>query len=84
MLHTLSDSRSATMRRRMLQYVRTVPCPVCDGHRLRPESLAVTFAGHSIADLAALPLAGLAEVLRGAGGAARRGRRERRPAGRSR
>ena len=44
-LHTLSDSRSATMRQRMLQFVQTVPCPVCDGHRPAPEALAVTFAG---------------------------------------
>ncbi len=36
-LHTLSDSRSATMRQRMLQFVQTVPCPVCAGHRLRPS-----------------------------------------------
>ena len=49
-LHTLADSRSATMRQRVLQFVRTVPCPVCDGSRLRPEALAVTFAGR-IADL---------------------------------
>ena len=63
-LHTLSESRSATMRQRMLQFVQTAPCPVCAGHRLRPESLAVTFAGHHITDLAGLPLAGLAEVLR--------------------
>jgi excinuclease ABC subunit A len=63
-LHTLSDSRSATMRQRMLQFVRTVPCPVCDGSRLRPEALAVTFAGRPLPVLAGLPLAELADVLR--------------------
>ena len=44
------------MRRRALQYVETAPCPVCHGKRLRPEALAVTFAGYDIAELSALPL----------------------------
>ena len=39
------------MRERVLQFVDSVPCPVCDGKRLRPEALAVTFAGHDIAEL---------------------------------
>ncbi len=62
--HTLADSQSAAMRRRALQYVETAPCPVCHGKRLRPEALAVTFAGYDIAELSALPLTTLAEVLR--------------------
>jgi excinuclease ABC subunit A len=62
--HTLANSGSATMRRRALEYVRSAPCPVCDGKRLRPEALAVTFAGHDIAALSELPLDRLAEVLR--------------------
>ena len=62
--HTLANSQSAAMRRRALQYVETAPCPVCHGKRLRPEALAVTFAGYDIAELSALPLTTLAEVLR--------------------
>jgi excinuclease ABC subunit A len=62
--HTLANSGSAAMRRRALQYVETAPCPVCHGKRLRPEALAVTFAGHDIAELSALPLTTLAETLR--------------------
>jgi excinuclease ABC subunit A len=62
--HTLANSQSAAMRRRALQYVQTAPCPVCHGKRLRPEALAVTFAGYDIAELSALPLTTLAEVLR--------------------
>jgi excinuclease ABC subunit A len=62
--HTLANSQSATMRRRVLQFVDSATCPVCHGSGLRPEALAVTFAGHTIADLVALPLADLAEVLR--------------------
>ncbi|WP_157890439.1 excinuclease ABC subunit UvrA [Mycolicibacterium goodii] len=61
--HTLANSQSAAMRRRVLQYVNSVDCHVCDGSGLRPEALAVTFAGRTIADLVALPLTTLAEVL---------------------
>ena len=52
------------MRRRVLQFVDSVDCPVCDGSGLRPEALAVTFAGRTIAELAAMPLTELADVLR--------------------
>jgi excinuclease ABC subunit A len=62
--HTLANSQSAAMRKRALQYVETAPCPVCHGKRLRPEALAVTFAGRDIAELSELPLGTLAEVLR--------------------
>jgi len=62
--HTLANSQSATMRRRALEYVETAPCPVCHGKRLRPEALAVTFAGHDIAELSELPLGTLADLLR--------------------
>jgi excinuclease ABC subunit A len=68
-LRTLATTASATMRRRALQAVRTVPCDGCGGSRLRPESLAVTFAGRTIAELAGEPLAVLAEVLRPAAAA---------------
>jgi excinuclease ABC subunit A len=63
-LHTLANSKSPTMRQRVLRFVRTSTCPVCSGSRLRPESLAVTFAGRSIAELARLPLTALVETLR--------------------
>lgn len=61
--HTLANSQSAAMRRRVLQYVHSADCPVCDGSGLRPEALAVTFTGRTIAELVALPLTTLAEVL---------------------
>ena len=63
-MHTLANSKSATMRERALQFVDTVACPVCGGTGLRPEALAVTFAGLTIAELAALALDELADVLR--------------------
>jgi excinuclease ABC subunit A len=52
------------MRRRVLQFVDSAECPVCHGAGLRPEALAVTFAGKTIADLVAMPLTALSETLR--------------------
>ncbi|MCE5238377.1 excinuclease ABC subunit UvrA [bacterium] len=37
--------------------MRTRACPVCHGQRLKPESLAITVGGKSIADVAALDIA---------------------------
>ncbi|MDP7701109.1 excinuclease ABC subunit UvrA [Mycobacterium sp. TY815] len=62
--HTLANSHSAKMRRRVLQFVDSVDCPVCDGSGLRPEALKVKFAGRTIAQYAAMPLTDLAETLR--------------------
>ncbi|MGW1405499.1 ABC transporter [Streptomyces sp. NPDC002403] len=67
-MHTFADSRSRTLRAKAERFLTSAPCPVCDGSRLRPEALAVTFAGHTIAELAALPLTSLAELLSTAGG----------------
>jgi excinuclease ABC subunit A len=61
--HTLANSQSAMMRRRVLQFVDSVECPVCGGSGLRPEALRVTFAGRTIADLVAMPLTELAATL---------------------
>ncbi|ATY99473.1 excinuclease ABC subunit A [Streptomyces cavourensis] len=62
-LHTFADTKSRTLRAKAERFLTSVPCPVCDGSRLRPEAMAVTFGGRTIAELAALPLSDLAEVL---------------------
>ncbi|WP_424862598.1 excinuclease ABC subunit UvrA [Streptomyces sp. MMS24-I29] len=67
-MHTFADSRSRTLRAKAERFLTGSPCPVCEGSRLRPEALAVTFAGRTIAELAALPLGSLAEVLHAADG----------------
>lgn len=36
---------------------QALPCPACEGRRLRPEALAVRFRDRSIADITALPVA---------------------------
>ncbi|MDP9934014.1 excinuclease ABC subunit A [Paenarthrobacter nicotinovorans] len=63
-LHTLADSKSNAMRERVLRFMETGRCPVCGGSGLRPEALAVTFEGKTIAELNALPMTDLAALLR--------------------
>ncbi|MBO0895126.1 excinuclease ABC subunit UvrA [Arthrobacter sp. zg-ZUI10] len=63
-LHTLADSGSEQMRKRVLEFMVSGPCPVCGGAGLRPEALAVTFAGRNIAELNGATLGELAEIIR--------------------
>ncbi|UKA68831.1 excinuclease ABC subunit UvrA [Arthrobacter sp. FW306-05-C] len=63
-MHTLLDSKSPAMREKVLRFMETGPCPRCGGTGLRPEALAVTFAGHTISGLNAVPMAKLAELIR--------------------
>jgi excinuclease ABC subunit A len=67
-MHTFADSKSRTLRAKAERFLTSAPCPVCGGSRLRPRAMAVTFAGRTIAELAALPLTSLSELLRTAGG----------------
>ncbi|MER7563630.1 excinuclease ABC subunit UvrA [Streptomyces sp. NPDC097941] len=62
-LKTFADSKSQTLKAKAERFLVAAPCPVCGGSRLRPEAMAVTFAGRTIADLAALPLTELAASL---------------------
>ncbi|KQR43271.1 excinuclease ABC subunit A [Microbacterium foliorum] len=52
-----AQAESDTQRSRWGEYLREVPCPVCDGNRLKPEVLAVQVHGHSIAEVSHLSLA---------------------------
>lgn len=61
--HTFSTTNSATLRKRVAQFMDKTLCQVCNGKRLKPESLAVTFAGYDIAQLSQMPLADVASVL---------------------
>ncbi|WP_327165574.1 excinuclease ABC subunit UvrA [Streptomyces zaomyceticus] len=62
-LRTFSDSKSPSLRAKAERFLMSAPCRVCGGGRLRPEALAVTFGGRTIADLAALPLTALSGIL---------------------
>jgi excinuclease ABC subunit A len=57
------ESTSESYREWYQQYMSAVPCPKCEGRRLRPESLAVKVAGHSIADFTAMPVSRAQEVI---------------------
>ncbi|WP_425483565.1 excinuclease ABC subunit UvrA [Flexivirga aerilata] len=60
-----AETESDWSRDRYEGYMREVPCPVCHGARLKPESLAVTIGGRSIADVCALPISQSAGFLDG-------------------
>ena len=60
-----SETESDTARERFEGFMREVPCHACNGARLKPLSLAVTIAGHSIAEIAALPIGEAATMLTG-------------------
>ncbi|QKW24614.1 excinuclease ABC subunit UvrA [Kitasatospora sp. NA04385] len=63
-LKTFAESRSEAARTRAAAFLEQSVCPHCHGHRLRPEALAVTFAGLPVTGLAALPATRLAGLLR--------------------
>ncbi|WP_244906999.1 excinuclease ABC subunit UvrA [Rathayibacter caricis] len=63
-LDTFAGSKSARMRERAATFLVSVACGTCHGRKLKPEALAVTFEGHDITELAALPLEELQVLLR--------------------
>lgn len=64
-LDTFANTKSASMKRRVAQFLTAAICPVCDGKRLKPEALSVTFEGFDIAEFSQLPLRELATILSG-------------------
>jgi excinuclease ABC subunit A len=57
------DSESDRAREQIEGYMREVPCPACNGARLRPASLGVTIGDKSIYELGELSIARAAEFL---------------------
>ncbi len=49
-----AETDSDWSRQQVEQYMREIPCPACDGQRLRPLVLGVTVGGTSIAELTAM------------------------------
>ena len=47
---------SDNQRQRWAEYLREVPCAVCNGQRLKPEVLAVKVDGHSIAQVSEMSI----------------------------
>ncbi len=52
----LSETESDWVREKWAAFLREIPCPACDGARLKPEVLAVKVADHSIHDVVAMSL----------------------------
>jgi excinuclease ABC subunit A len=51
-----AQAESDSQRQRWSEYLREIPCPVCDGDRLKPEVLAVKVHDRSIAQVSHLSL----------------------------
>lgn len=60
-----SDTESEWSREKYEGYMRDVPCAACGGARLKPEVLAVTVAGRSIAEVCGMSVGECAELLAG-------------------
>jgi excinuclease ABC subunit A len=62
-LSTFASTESATIKKRVAQYLVSTDCPLCHGKRLRAESLRVKFAGLDISELSALPLKRVRQII---------------------
>ncbi len=51
-----AETESEWSKEKYEAYMREVPCPVCEGTRLKPEVLAVKVGGRSIAEICEMPL----------------------------
>ncbi|WP_203335812.1 excinuclease ABC subunit UvrA [Nocardioides limicola] len=60
-----AEAESDTSRERFEGYMREVPCPTCDGARLKPVSRGVTVGGKGIAEVCAMSIGDSATFLAG-------------------
>ncbi|MFZ4515721.1 MAG: excinuclease ABC subunit UvrA [Acidimicrobiia bacterium] len=60
-----TDSESDRARELLEGYMRLVPCPACEGARLKPASLAVKIAGKSIYDVGEMSIGDCAAFFAG-------------------
>jgi len=58
-----SEAESDASRERFEGYMREVPCPTCEGTRLKPIVLAVTIMGKSIAEVSGMSISDCADFL---------------------
>ncbi|RMI46475.1 excinuclease ABC subunit UvrA [Streptomyces triticirhizae] len=58
-----AEAETDSGRERFEGYMREVPCPACQGTRLKPLVLAVTVEGRSIAEVAGMSISECAEFL---------------------
>jgi len=60
--HSFATTQSAMMKRGAARYMVSSPCPVCEGKRLRRESLSITFDGFDIAQMSRLPMKRFSDI----------------------
>ena len=58
-----ADSESDWTREQYESYMREVPCPACEGLRLKPSTLAVTIENKSISEVCEMPIGDSAKFL---------------------
>ncbi len=58
-----ADTESESQREQFEGYMREVPCPDCEGARLKPFTLAVTVDGKTIHDLASISIRDVAALV---------------------
>jgi len=63
-LKTFTNTQSQLMKKRVMQYMVSSLCPLCEGKRLRKESLSVKFSGYDIADMQRIPISQLETIFR--------------------
>ena len=59
------ETQSDWVREELESYMSQVPCPECHGHRLKPESLAVTVGGLNISEFSGKSVSDALEFIRG-------------------
>jgi excinuclease ABC subunit A len=57
-----ADTESDSQREQFEGYMREVPCPQCEGARLKPFTLAVTVGGKNIHDMSSIPISDAAQL----------------------
>jgi excinuclease ABC subunit A len=62
-MHTFATTESASMKKRVSQFMISKDCPECNGKRLNKKALAITFDGLDIAEMSRLPLKKLAQIM---------------------
>lgn len=62
-MHTFANTNSATLRKRVSQFMENRLCSTCNGKKLTSEALAVHFGGFDIAEMNQKPLSEVSEIL---------------------
>lgn len=61
-MQTFANTQSQLMKKRVMKFMSGADCPVCNGKRLKKESLSVKFAGYDITEISRLQLYELNEI----------------------